>query len=111
VAGVWLGFDKPHTIVQGGEGGRLSAPIWAAMMKEAYKTKPAPAEWSPPSNVSQIAIDSETGLLATPSCPPGQVRTEYFLPGTEPHEYCPLHGGNGVQKTLEKVWQGIRHVF
>jgi penicillin-binding protein 1A len=111
VAGVWIGFDKPRTIVPGGEGGRLAAPIWAAMMKEGYKTRPAPDAWVPPPTLSSVAIDTESGLLATPNCPPEQVRIEYFMPGTEPHDYCPLHGGNGVQKTLEKVWQGIRHVF
>jgi hypothetical protein len=50
-------------------------------------------------------------MLATSGCPAEQIRVEYFLPGTEPHEYCPIHGGNGVERTFEKLWQGLKRVF
>ena len=37
VAGVWVGFDQPQTIVSGGYGGDLAVPVWADFMKEATK--------------------------------------------------------------------------
>jgi hypothetical protein len=41
--------------------------------------------------VVSVEIDRSTGALATPSCPPEQVASEWFLSGTEPTEYCPVH--------------------
>jgi hypothetical protein len=38
-----------------------------------------------------VDIDQDTGKLATPNCP--SIFTESFIEGTEPIEYCPLHGG------------------
>jgi hypothetical protein len=40
-----------------------------------------------------VPIDMQTGALAADDCPPEDIRIEYFLPGTEPLDYCPLHGG------------------
>ena len=37
VAGVWLGFDKPKTIMPGAAGGTLAAPIWANMVASYYR--------------------------------------------------------------------------
>ena len=31
--GVWVGFDKPQMIMQGGSGAQLALPIWADVMK------------------------------------------------------------------------------
>src|SRR4029078_2076069 len=33
VAGVWLGFDQPQTILPGGYAGDLAVPMWAKFMK------------------------------------------------------------------------------
>jgi hypothetical protein len=38
-------------------------------------------------------IDRESGLRATPRCPVKQITVEYFIPGTEPQGFCPIHGG------------------
>ena len=37
VAGVWIGFDQPQTIVSNGYGGELAVPVWADFMKVATK--------------------------------------------------------------------------
>ena len=37
------------------------------------------------------SIDPESGGLATPGCPKPVALP--FLVGTEPREYCPIHGG------------------
>jgi penicillin-binding protein 1B len=58
----------------------------------AYKdTKP----FDPPSGIVEESIDPETGQLATPSCP--QTATEYFIDGSQPTQYCQLHGGATAQ--------------
>jgi penicillin-binding protein 1A len=91
VTGVWMGFDKKTVIKGDAQGGKLAAPAWAAMMREVYERRPAPPPWLMPEGILQLEIDEETGYLATPFCPREQVRPEYFFPGTEPTERCPLH--------------------
>jgi hypothetical protein len=36
-------------------------------------------------------IDNTTGYRFTPLCPSEARDFEWFLPGTEPTEYCPVH--------------------
>jgi membrane carboxypeptidase/penicillin-binding protein len=42
-----------------------------------------------PDGVTFAQIDRETGKLASPGCP--RTRTEVFLDGTAPTEFCELH--------------------
>ena len=107
VAGVWIGFDRPTTIAGNAGGGSLAAPVWGRMMSRVYESRPAPAGWSPPDGLVAVAIDRESGLLATDGCPPEQTRVEYFLPDTEPKDYCPLHGGS-VERFFERLWRGVK---
>jgi penicillin-binding protein 1A len=100
VTGVWMGFDKKTVIKSNAQGGLLAAPAWATMMREVYERRPAPPPWFMPDGIIDLEIDESTGYLATPFCPPDQVRHEFFYPGTEPTERCPLHspfrgGGRG----------------
>lgn len=84
VAGVWLGFDKPMTIMPGAAGGSLAAPIWGAMMARYYAGRPAPPSWTPPVGMLTAELDRVTGQLADGTTPPAQRYTEFFVPGTEP---------------------------
>lgn len=108
VAGVWLGFDQPRTILAGGSGGGLAAPAWADLMNRIYRTRAAPGDWSPPHDVIPMEIDRESGLVATRECPHEQVYTEYYLPGTTPSEYCPIHS---ERRFFGRIWDRIRHTF
>ncbi|MEX2609393.1 MAG: PBP1A family penicillin-binding protein [Gemmatimonadota bacterium] len=105
---VWLGFDTPKTILPTAYGGTLAAPVWTEIMKAAYAERPAPGPWQPPAGLVSAPIDAVTGGLATDACPPQDLRVEYFLPGTEPTEYCPLHGSDGL---FNRIVQGLRRIF
>ena len=83
VAGVWLGFDKPRTIMPGAGGGTLAAPIWANMIARYYG-KGSAGEWPPTPDVSFTEVDRLTGLLPDSLTLPERRQIEYFLPGTEP---------------------------
>jgi penicillin-binding protein 1A len=83
VAGVWLGFDRPKTIMPGAGGGSLAAPIWAAMVARYYGTASA-GSWVAAADLSYAEFDRATGQLADEYTPPDRRYVEYFLPGTEP---------------------------
>jgi penicillin-binding protein 1A len=110
VAGVWLGFDQPKTITANASGGQLAAPVWAELMNATYAKRAQPAGWTPPADLVSVPIDNESGGIASDNCPAESVRIEYFLPGTEPTENCPLHT-TGAERAIDKVLQGIRKIF
>lgn len=111
VAGVWIGFDQPEPILPGASGGSLAAPAWADFMIHAYESRPAPSGWTPPATLVRVHVDTVSGHIATGRCPAEDVRLEYFLPGTEPLDYCPLHPESGVERLLDRLWRGFKSIF
>lgn len=90
VAGVWLGFDRPRTIVPDAEGGALAAPVWASFMAVADRDRPADLDWPAPEGVVSVRFDPRTGFHLPGDCPaPGTVRTEWALETAAPPLYCP----------------------
>jgi penicillin-binding protein 1B len=104
---VWIGFDDNRDL--GLAGGQSAAPIWAELMKRATQL-PAyrnPQPFNPPSGVVEVAVDPQTGELATPSCP--QTAEEYFVAGSEPTQYCEAHGGQNAGQGTSTSW--LAHLF
>jgi penicillin-binding protein 1B len=98
---VWVGFDDNQPL--GLSGSTAALPIWTEFMKAALAGHPN-AEFEVPEGITFVNIDHDTGKLATPNCP--RVFTESFIVGTEPIEYCPLHGGvpqEGVPELPEEL--------
>jgi 1A family penicillin-binding protein len=120
VAGVWVGYDQPRTIISNGYAGELAVPLWGRFMMSA--TKGDPPDWfSPPRGITSATVCRLSGRLATRACGDvetvdsrgnvsrrSQVITEHFVSGTEPIEYCDLHGrfGHGVLSALAAVFGG-----
>ena len=98
VTGVWVGHDKPRPGGKGFTGGAISAPIWERFMRSALTGHPI-TNFVQPETVITLTIDATTGLPATSGCP--TTRSEFFILGTEPREYCPLHPGEPLQKLPE----------
>jgi penicillin-binding protein 1A len=110
VAGVWLGFDRPQRILANASGGGLAAPVWGKALASYYQNHGAPTAWTAPADLVTASIDRQTGKLAGGGCPGESVRTEYFIPGTEPVEHCPLHPddfGGWVDRTLRGIGDWI----
>jgi penicillin-binding protein 1B len=104
---VWVGFDDNRDL--GLSGGTAVAPIWADFMKRAIAL-PAYSGVKPfemPEGVTKVTIDPETLALATPECP--VTREEVYIHGTEPTEFCPLHGGRMASDTAPGSW--LSHIF
>jgi 1A family penicillin-binding protein len=118
VAGVWVGFDQPQTILPGGFASDVAVPLWASFMKTA--TKGNKAAWlSPPAGVTTAQVCRLTGKLATEGCEhadvigkDGQlerrslVYTEYFARGTEPTTRCEAHASRGIFGAIASVFTG-----
>jgi penicillin-binding protein 1A len=91
VTGMWIGLDRPEKIKANAQGGVLVAPAWRQMMGEVYERRPTPRGWFRPESLISAEIDQTTGFRATPYCPSTVRVMEWFLPGTEPNEACPVH--------------------
>jgi 1A family penicillin-binding protein len=103
VAGVWVGYDQPRTILRNGYAGEVAVPVWGRFMKTA--TEGAAAErFQAPETVTSARICRLSGQRATDACDDvhttdsegnltrqSMAYTEYFVHGTEPTDDCPLH--------------------
>src|SRR5450759_942421 len=99
---VWVGFDDNRDL--GLSGANAPAPIWADFMKRAV-TLPAYRDVQPfkmPEGVTKVTIDPESLALATPACP--ITREEVYIIGTEPTEFCSLHGGRMASDAPPASW-------
>jgi 1A family penicillin-binding protein len=102
-AGVWVGYDQPRTIIGQGYAGTLAVPLWGRFMTLATRND-KPDVFKAPRTVSSATICRLSGKLAAGGCSDvatvdrngyptreSMAYTEYFVRGTEPVEYCPLH--------------------
>ena len=103
VAGVWVGFDQPRTIVKNGFAGLLAVPMWTAFMKEATRND-KPVWFDPPSGVVPVEVCRLSGGLPVAGCRnaasisasgeisyKSMVYTDFFVNGTEPLHSCEMH--------------------
>jgi penicillin-binding protein 1A len=106
VTGVWLGYDQPRTIVANGYASDLAVPLWGRFMKAATH-EDEPRWFRAPSTVSSAQVCRLSGKLPVDGCREviqvndegelerrSTVYTEYFVRGSEPIDYCPLHAGS-----------------
>lgn len=120
VAGVWVGFDQPQTIVSRGYAADLAVPIWAKFMKTA--TANDEPEWfDVPEGLVAVDVCSLSGQRPSLGCHDAHVatssgtevrstvRTEYFVEGTEPRGVCHLHPGPGLLDRIAGVFGGGDH--
>ena len=91
VAGVWIGYDQPRTIIGNGYAGDLAVPLWGRFMAIATRND-APDAFRMPATVVPVTICRLSGKLPGDSCggaavldrdgaPTNQsmVYTEYFV--------------------------------
>jgi 1A family penicillin-binding protein len=115
VVGVWVGFDQPQTIREGGTGARIALPIWADFMRRVQRLAP-----SRPFNVPAGLEPHELCLISyqrpVNGCP---TYVEYFKDNDSvPTQLCPLHEGSFKQEAaravdglIREIGKGIRGIF
>ena len=112
VAGVWVGFDRPRTILPNGFAADVAVPLWASFMKAATRGD-RPAWLATPRGVTTAKTCRMSGRLATDACADVEVTgrdgrverrsmvyTEYFVSGTEPTTFCEIHGHRSLWDRL-----------
>jgi penicillin-binding protein 1B len=94
---VWVGLDDYQDIKM--QGADAALPIWTGFMKRAHEHR-AYRDVTPfdvPEGLVSAQIDTTTGQLATNACPLTQVRTEYYVLGTQPVQFCATHMGGATE--------------
>jgi penicillin-binding protein 1A len=90
---IWFGFDKPgNSLGLSLTGATLAGPVWGDFMREIHQGLPRKDFVRPSTGLVDVTVCSKSGMLPTPSCPATVTLT--FLAGTQPLEYCNLHGEN-----------------
>jgi penicillin-binding protein 1B len=97
VIGVWIGFDDERAL--GLTGAQAALPIWMEIARQIIPANGEP--FAMPTGVVTHEIDPKTGQLATSQCPDRS--TEMFIEGTQPTEYCEVHGGG--------FWERFKRTF
>ncbi len=92
---VWVGLDDYQDLKL--EGAQAALPIWTEFMKRASKHREYRdvADFQVPEGVVTAQIDPDSGDLATSACP--HVVTNYYILGTQPVQFCPLHEGGSTE--------------
>jgi len=91
VTAVYIGIDRQseQMIFDGVRWGSYQAArIWGNYMRKVVAGTPI-KNFERPKNIQNATICAESGQLATENCT--KVRSEIFITGTEPKEYCTLH--------------------
>ncbi|MGE3177368.1 MAG: penicillin-binding protein 1A [Vicinamibacterales bacterium] len=120
VAGVWVGFDQPRTIMPRGFASDVAVPMWTSFMKVATKGD-KPDWYTPPADITTATVCRLSGKLATEGCERAEVigedglperrsmvYTDYFLEGTEPTHACELHPTRGFFGAVAALFGGDR---
>ncbi|MDR1443945.1 MAG: PBP1A family penicillin-binding protein [Treponema sp.] len=89
---IWFGFDKPgNSLGVNLTGSTLAGPVWADYMREIHQGLPYREFARPATGIIDVTVCAKSGLLKTAACNAGEV-TLPFLEGTQPSEYCTIHG-------------------
>jgi membrane peptidoglycan carboxypeptidase len=90
--GVWVGMDKPQTIMRKGYGAELALPIWVDIMKSAPDWNYPARELKPAVAITQAPLCRKSGQRATTSCVHAGAAFYELLPATRvPTDTCELH--------------------
>lgn len=91
-ASVWLGYDDAQPMYLNNS--RYHLYIWRNIMKRVHEDLEI-KEFEMPETIERKSICTQSGKLATSSCP---ARSEYFAPGTAPTKTCPGHVTESTQE-------------
>jgi penicillin-binding protein 1A len=96
---IWFGFDKPgNSLGVNLTGSTLAGPVWADYMREIHQGLSYKDFARPAAGVIDVTVCAKSGLLKTAACNEGEI-TLPFLEGTQPSQYCNIHGNAAYSGT------------
>lgn len=91
---VWVGLDKPQTIIDQGYGARLAIPIWADTVKKAVELGYIPAGPREEPPLAAVQLCHMSSQVATPACHASGTSYDDKIPyDLVPQGYCAAHQG------------------
>lgn len=103
VAGVWVGFDQPQRILNGGSGARVALPIWADFMRRTARQLP-PRAFEEPADMRTEELCRISYLRPLDGCP---TYIEHFKDGDDiPSRLCAIHPGS-LKQRAQRAIQGF----
>ncbi len=103
--GVWVGLDRPATIMRKGYGSALALPVWTqVMMRAASQRYPANA-FKSPEPLQKVRVCSRSNKLATAGCEASNAAYLVEIPQSlVPTEACGIHmDGNQIVRSAIRV--------
>jgi penicillin-binding protein 1A len=122
--GVWVGFDRPTTIIPHGYGAALALPVWTQVMNKAAQRYPAEPLQSTVA-LQHATVCSISNAIATSGCVAAGTAYDIDLPVNEvPRGVCQVHGGSPtvlgrrmeqlgrkVQQAPKSIIESFKHFF
>lgn len=97
--GIWAGYDNNAPLPDKDTYHTYSKTLWNSIMSRISQSQTISA-FGMPSDVVSMSVCSDSHMAAAPGCP--NPYTEYFAKGTEPKNYCNMHGdGSLVDQTQQ----------
>jgi penicillin-binding protein 1A len=91
---VWVGFDQPKRIMQGGFGSVLALPVWVDIMKTADRLDYKAGALHAKTNLIHIELCRLSGKRATAGCSEADTTFHDALPRDilpDETDFCPIH--------------------
>lgn len=90
--GVWVGMDKPETILEKGYGATLALPIWVDVMRQVPENQYPTPPLNEGTQMVKVTLCSVSGELATSACAAQHYAYQAEIPLSRvPREYCRTH--------------------
>ena len=111
VAGVYIGYDKPRSMGQSAQGGRIAAPIFKQFARTAFKDQPK-TPFVAPAGIRWVRVDRATGrrvfgTFPVVEDPKSSVIWEAFQPQTEPRRSF-RRDGEGEEELQQQAQAAVR---
>lgn len=95
--GVWVGLDKPDTIVSRGYGAALALPVWVDVMNAASAQRYPAQAFRCPEPTRRASVCAVTNELATNSCERAGAAYAIEIPESHvPRDLCRTHRGSAL---------------
>jgi len=103
-AGIWIGNDSPQ--IKLSRSSSVAADLWKIVMTQVHEGL-EPKDFERPDSLITLSICTKSGKLATELCkkdPRGStIRSEIFVRGTQPTDFCDVHVELDIDTTTNKI--------